>query len=165
MNLPDSVLLYPGQTYQMNPQGNCVDFSWFPPAGLSGDNISNPVASPEVTTKYYVIGTSEFGCVVVDTITVYVDPQTLLAVPNAFTPGNGPNNVFKIIKNGLATLNYFRIFNRWGNMVFETTDIDNGWDGTFSGAPQPFDVYIYEIQAVTSTGVVFTKKGNVTLIR
>jgi len=165
MNLPDSVLLYPGQTYQMNPQGNCVDFSWFPPAGLSGDNISNPIASPEVTTKYYVIGTSEFGCVVVDTITVYVDPQTLLAVPNAFTPGNGPNNVFKIIKNGLATLNYFRIFNRWGNMVFETTDIDNGWDGTFSGAPQPFDVYIYEIQAVTSTGVVFTKKGNVTLIR
>jgi len=50
-------------------------------------------------------------------------------------------------------------------MVFETTDIDNGWDGTFSGVPQPFDVYIYEIQAVTSTGVVFTKKGNVTLIR
>ena len=86
-------------------------------------------------------------------------------MPNAFTPGNGVNTQFKIIKRGIATLNYFRVFNRWGQMIFETTDIDHGWDGTYKAAPQPQDVYIYTVEAVTSTGKIFTKQGNITLLR
>ncbi len=93
------------------------------------------------------------------------DSITLLALPNPFTPGTGINNHFKIITRGIANLHYFRIFNSRGNKVFETSNIDNGWDGTFNGTPQPFDVYIYDVEATSSTGKVLHKHGNVTLIR
>ena len=163
--LGDSVTLYPGETYQIIPQTNCVNFIWFPPAGLNYAYISDPIASPEVSTKYIVYGTTEWGCKAKDSINIYVDPSTLLAVPNAFSPGNGSNNLFKLIKRGIATLNYFRIYNRWGNLVYESNDIDAGWDGTYNGKPQPFDVYVYEVEAVTSTGKLFHKAGNLTLLR
>jgi gliding motility-associated-like protein len=94
-----------------------------------------------------------------------VSDETLTNVPNAFTPGYGANNEFKIIKRGIATLNYFRIFNRWGNMVFETTDMEKGWDGTYKGVPQPLGVYVYMYEGVTNTGKVFKKQGNVSLLR
>ena len=163
--LGDSVTLYPGETYQIIPQTNCVNFIWFPPAGLNYAYISDPIASPEISTKYIVYGTTEWGCKAKDSINIYIDPGTLLAVPNAFSPGNGPNNLFKLIKRGIATLNYFRIYNRWGNLVYESSDIDAGWDGTYNGKPQPYDVYVYEVEAVTNTGKLFHKAGNLTLIR
>ena len=165
ITLGDSVLLYPGQSYQINPSTNCTSFIWMPPAGLSGSYIANPLASPEVSTRYIVYGTTEWGCIATDSINIYVDPESLLGVPNAFTPGNGPNNEFKILVNGIATINYFRIWNRWGEKVFETTDITKGWDGTFNGTPQPMGVFIYQIEAVTSIGTKFVKHGNLTLIR
>jgi gliding motility-associated-like protein len=161
-----SITLYPGQTYQLNPQTNCTSFMWTPAAGLSNSYISNPVASPELSTKYMVVGTTNWGCVATDSINIFVDPQSVLALPNAFTPGNsGPNSQLKIILLGEATLSYFRIFDRWGNQVFETADINQGWDGTYKGTPQPFGVYVYMISAVTSTGQNFEKHGNVTLLR
>jgi|GEM_PF-698937 len=165
MNLPDSVTLYPGESYQMDPVTNCTTLSWFPALGLSDTHITNPVAMPDVNTMYIVHGTTEEGCIVIDSIHVIVDPTTLLAIPNAFTPGNGPNNVIKVIKRGIATLHYFRIYNRWGNMVFETSDINAGWDGTYKGKPQSQDVFVYEVEAVTNTGEIFVQKGNITLLR
>ena len=163
--LGDSVTLYPGETYQLNPQTNCTSFMWSPAAGLDNASVSNPVASPQISTKYIVHGETSWGCKAVDSINIYVNPGSLLALPNAFSPGSGPNNEYKIILQGIATLNYFRIFDRWGVMVFETTDISKGWDGSYKGTPQPFGVYVYEVSAVTSTGTNFTKHGNLTLIR
>ena len=165
MYLDDSVTLYSGESYQITPQTNCTYFSWFPPNGLDNAYISNPVAMPEVNTKYTVVASNEWGCRIVDSIDIFVNPETILLLPNAFTPGNSTNGTFKIIKRGIATLNYFRIFNRWGNVVFETNNADEGWDGTFNGVPQPFGVFVYEIDAVTSTGKRFNKHGNVTLVR
>jgi len=167
LDIPDSVRIYPGESYQINPQGNCLYYSWFPPLGLSADTISNPIASPEVSTRYIVHATTEWGCKATDSIDVFVDPGTLLYLPNAFAPGstNPENREFKIIKRGIATLKDFRIYDRWGVLVYEGHDIDHGWDGTYKGKPQPFDVYVYIVEAVTSTGQVFTKQGNVTLLR
>jgi gliding motility-associated-like protein len=163
--LEDSVKLYPGETYQIVPQTNCSSFIWSPPGGLTNRFISDPVASPEVTTRYFVMATTENGCKTRDSIDVIVDPSTIIDLPNAFAPGGGPNKEFKIIKRGIATLNYFRIFNRWGNIVFETKDIDKGWDGTYNGVPQPLGVFVYDVQAVTSTGIIISKHGNTTLLR
>lgn len=165
INVGDSVILYPGETYQLDPLTNCSFFTWFPPAGLNDAYISNPVASPEISTKYIVDGLTSWGCKAEDSINIYVSEESLLALPNAFTPGNGPNNTFKILIRGIATLQYFRIFDRWGVKVFETTDISKGWDGTFNGTLQPFGVYVYEVGAVTSAGRSFVKHGNVTLIK
>jgi gliding motility-associated-like protein len=163
--IPDSVTIYPGETYQIAPQTNCASFAWSPPGGLNDAYISNPIASPVISTKYVVNATTEWGCKTKDSIEIYVDDGSLLTLPNAFAPGNGPNSEFKIIKRGLASLNYFRIFNRWGNLVFETTDIDKGWNGEYNGSPQPMGVFVYQVQAVTSDGKIFEKHGNVTLIR
>lgn len=166
VGLPDSVTLYPGETYQMNPQTNCTGFLWYPPYGLSDTSISNPIASPAANTKYYILASTEWGCRTLDSISIYLDANTLLNIPNAFAPGSmGANTQFKLIKKGIANLKYFRIFNRWGEKMFETTDIDQGWDGTFKGQAQPMGVYIYEVEAVTTNGKIFTKQGNVTLIR
>jgi gliding motility-associated-like protein len=165
MFLPDSVTLYPGQYYQMSPQTNCTSFNWYPSYGLNSTQISNPMANPDMSIRYFVTGTTEWGCTALDSIAINVDPQSLLAMPNAFTPGNGANTKFKVVLDGLASLNYFRIYNRWGEIIFQTTNINEGWDGTFHGQAQPFGVYVYMIEAVTSTGVVFTKEGNLTLIR
>ncbi len=165
ITMEDSITLYPGETAQLSPLTNCNTFLWFPPAGLSSATISNPVASPDISTRYIVRGTTTDGCVAYDSIDVNLDPASLLTLPNAFTPGTGVNNKFSIIKRGQANLNYFRIFNRWGQVVFETTNIDAGWDGTFNGAQQPLGVYVYDVQAVTHSGLLFNKHGNVTLLR
>lgn len=163
--LPDSARIYPGESVTMDPQGNALYFSWFPPLGLSSTTIANPIAMPEVNTRYFVTGTTEWGCSATDSIDVMVNTETLLDLPNAFSPGSEPNSEIKIIKRGIATLKYFRIFNRWGTKVFETTNIDEGWNGQYNGTPQPMGVYVYMIDAVTNTGRRFTKQGNITLIR
>ena len=162
--LGDSVTLHPGDSAQISPQTNCTKFGWYPPLGLNDTSISNPVAKPDVSTMYIVHASTENGCVTTDSINIHVDPETLLDMPNAFVPG-GFNKTFNVVKHGFASLNYFRIYDRWGLKVFETTDINKGWDGNYSGKPQPFGVYTYEILAVTSTGKLFKKHGNVTLIR
>jgi gliding motility-associated-like protein len=164
--LGDSVTIYPGQSYQISPQTNCVAFSWKPPLGLSDTSVANPIASPAVSTKYIVKASTEWGCKTTDSINFHVDPSALVALPNAFTPGtNGINNYFTILSRGIVEIHYFRVFNRWGNKLFETNNINTGWDGTFNGKPQPFDVYVYDVEAATNEGVIFHTTGNVTLIR
>ena len=163
--IPDSVTIFPGQSYQINPQTNCNTFAWFPPAGLNDAYISDPLASPVLSTKYVVTATTEWGCSVMDSISIYVDLNDAIALPNAFAPGSGADNIFKIIVNGEVSLNYFRVYNRWGNLVFSTNNINDGWDGTFNSQPQMYDVYVYEVEAVVSGGTVVHKHGNVTLIR
>lgn len=161
--LGDDLHLYPGEKYQMDAKGNCVAFSWFPNVGLNATNIYNPVISPTVYTRYYVTGVTAGGCSTTDTINVYTE-QTVLDVPNAFNPGS-LNNELKIVKRGIATLKYFRIFNRWGAKVFESNDINKGWDGRYNGEEQPEGVYVYIVDAETDDGRHFYKQGNVTLIR
>ncbi len=168
ISLPDTVHVYPGEVYPMDPGGNCVYFEWFPHLGLNPSHlVSNPVASPLVNTRYFVTGTTEYGCPAKDTIDLYVLEDALLDIPNAFTPGvpGSPNNKFNVVRHGLAELSYFRVFNRWGQKIFETADINEGWDGTFNGTDQPVGVYVYTVEAVTTTGRVWKKQGNVTLVR
>jgi gliding motility-associated-like protein len=166
IEMPDSARIYPGESYQINTIGNCLQFSWTPAnSGLSSDSVSNPYAQPDVTTTYIATGRTENGCIATDTIIINVSTETLLDLPNAFVPGSGPNGELKIIKRGIATLKYFRIFNRWGQEVFSTNSIDDGWDGRYNGSSQPMGVYVYMIEAYTSTGKRFYKQGNITLIR
>lgn len=163
--LPDVINIYPGESYVMDPTGNCTYFSWFPKVGLSNADISNPIAKPEVNTKYVVTATTESGCSVTDSVNVVVSSESILSLPNAFSPGNGVNGKFKVLRRGDATLKKFEVFNRWGQKVFSTSNIDEGWDGTFNGEPQPLGVYIYSVEAVNANGSKFTKQGNVTLVR
>ncbi|MGN6567110.1 MAG: gliding motility-associated C-terminal domain-containing protein [Flavipsychrobacter sp.] len=165
VSLPDSVLLYPGDSYQMNPLTNCLYFQWFPPQGLSSTGIANPTAKPDVNTRYTLQARTEAGCITTDSINVYLSDDSYINVPNAFTPGSGPNAVLKVVHLGNATLKRFALYNRWGIKVFETSDVNTGWDGTFNGAPQQMGVYVYTLEAYTAKGKKITKQGNVTLLR
>ncbi len=158
--LPDSINIYPGEQYQVEPGTNCLYFQWFPSSGVSNASISDPKLYPEVRTRYFVTASTEHGCTITDSMDVLVK-ETELDMPNAFAP-NGTNNVFKPTKRGIAALKSFTIFNRWGNKVYNSTNIDEGWDGTFNGTNQPMGVYTYIIEAVTDSGKPFTKQGNVT---
>lgn len=164
ISLPDVVTLYPGETYQVNPGGNCLYFSWFPHGGLDNPNVSNPIMSPEANTRYYVTASTETGCTVRDSMDI-VRAESFIDMPNAFAPGSGPNNSFKPVYRGIVRLKSFSIYNRWGNKVFETSDINAGWDGRFNGETQPMGVYVYQIEAYTNSGKHYTKQGNVTMIR
>lgn len=161
VNLPDTITIYPGERYQLQVGTNAHYFTWFPTSGISNTQVSNPFFFPETRTRYFVTASTEHGCVVTDSVDIVVN-QTVLDLPNAFHPGSRP---FKIEKRGLAQLNHFVIYNRWGNKVFETTDINQGWDGTYNGAVQPVGVYVYRVDAVTLEGQPLIKEGNVTLIK
>lgn len=165
VQLPDSVVLYYGESFRFSPQTNCLTFNWFPPQGLNADDVSDPIADPLVDTRYIVIGTTEEGCSVKGSVDVYRSAEVILTLPNAFTPGNGPDNLFMPIHKGNVALDYLRIYNRWGQLLYESNDLNQGWDGTWHGIPQPEGVYVYIMQGHTSEDRILTKQGNVTLIR
>jgi gliding motility-associated-like protein len=89
----------------------------------------------------------------------------LLDVPNAFTPGRfGVNGIIKVVGFGINHM-VWRIYNRWGQMVFESDNPYDGWDGTYKGTLQPMDVYAYTLEAQFSDGSHVVKKGDITLVR
>ena len=168
LNLGPDVTLYPGDDHQFNAFTNCSTFLWTPPSFLNYTNISNPtISNPTSSIQYTVLASNEFGCTTSDTITVNVIDESVITLPNAFSPGNGSstNDNLKVQHLGNATLNHFRIFNRWGQLVFETTNINQGWNGRYNDVPQPMGTYVYQLQAITNKGKIINKQGNITLIR
>ncbi len=165
LDVPRQIELYPGQSYQVNPGGNCTYFTWFPIVGLNDSKISNPVMTPAVNTRYIVNAMTESGCMATDSINVTVLADSKIDIPNAFAPGHGMNATLKVLRLGDAKLKSFAIYNRWGVQVFQTSNINEGWDGTHKGEPQPMGVYIYSIEAQSSSGRSINQQGNITLIR
>jgi gliding motility-associated-like protein len=87
-------------------------------------------------------------------------------IPDAFTPnGDGLNEIFKPTMAGLRSLTFFRIYNRWGQLLFETTQPNTGWNGKFKGDEQPNGAYVYTVQAIDYLGEIINKKGTFVLIR
>lgn len=163
--LPDTISIFPGESYKMDPGGNCLYYTWSPSLWLSRTNISNPITTPEKSIRYIVNGTTEFGCAAADTIDVLLRDDSYIELPNAFSPLMKQNFNFRLIYNGRITLKRFSIYNRWGGKIFETADPNVGWDGTLNGELQPMGVYIYIVEATMKNGAAIVKKGNVTLIR
>lgn len=158
----------PGQPLQLSASGG-TGYVWDPATFLSDPAIANPIATFDgsVDSLTYTVTVSEGSCVATDQITVRVfknGPDIL--VPSAFTPdGDGKNDVMRPIVLGIVKLNYFSIYNRWGQMVFTTSEINKGWDGNFSGTAQPAGTYVYQASGTDYTGKVILKKGTVVLIR
>jgi gliding motility-associated-like protein len=142
-------------------------FVWTPPAGLNNPNISNPVATLLENQQYVLTVQSAAGCIATDTINVTVfkiNPG--LYVPNAFTPnGDGINDVFRPIPIGMKSINYFRVYNRNGQLVFSTSVQNQGWDGKFQGKLQDADVYVWTVEGTDYEGKTIFQKGSVMLVR
>lgn len=146
-------------------------FTWTPPTGLNFTSIANPVAVLGAESAPYIIYTVKAanadGCYGTDDIKVKIYQTAAdIFMPNAFSPnGDGKNDLIRPVCVGISQLNFFRIYNRWGQLIFSTSEINKGWDGTLGGAPQSSGTFVYMVQGVDYTGKVITKRGTVVLIR
>ncbi len=163
--------IYEGQEVQIisNYLGQTYAYSWTPTNGLNNPSIYNPKATPSVSTTYFLSVTDPNGCSWYDTVAIYVIDvicdEPYIYVPNAFTPdGDGRNDIL-YVRSSVGYDVEFKIFNRWGEMVFEAQSLNHGWDGTFKGKKVDSGVFDYYVQLRCFNHEVFFKKGNITLIR
>ncbi len=163
----DDTVIVKGERILFNATGG-TEYSWTPSTNLNDTDTYNPTGFYPDTGQYvYMVHvTSSFGCAGYDTIHVTVVNQIEFFVPSGFTPnGDGRNDVFKPIAVGYRGLNYFRVFNRWGQEVYFSTSLETGWDGTFGGEKAEMGVYFWEVNYVDRFGKASFLKGDVTLIR
>lgn len=154
-----------GQPLQLNATGGAI-YRWEPSTGLTDPFISNPIANITQNQTYTVRVSTPEDCFALDTINVTVFTTAPdIFVPNAFTPGKSTNPIFRPIPVGIAQIDYFRVFNRWGQMVYSSSSSGGGWDGKVGGRDQGTDTYVWMVQGRDYTGKVIFKKGTVVLIR
>ncbi|HRG88843.1 MAG TPA: gliding motility-associated C-terminal domain-containing protein, partial [Chitinophagales bacterium] len=165
--VPDTSILL-GQTVLLTASGDSSSYTytWSPANGLNNSSVYNPVATPEQTTTYCVTVTSDIECTASACYTIeLVQPD--VKVPDAFTPNNsGVNDVFTIFPLKFADVFQVKIFNRWGELVYDVQG-NGAWDGNYKGKPQPAGVYVVQVNygSQLNPGKVFTITKNITLIR
>lgn len=148
---------------------NYSTYHWYPSSLVEDSMNSTTMAIIEETTDFIVIAKNNNGCIATDTIRVEVkdlrcDKENIF-IPSAFTPnGDGKNDIWKIRTN-VATSFSLKIYNRWGEMVFETNDINQGWDGTYQGKMSNGGSYAYYLTVNCENQEQYFSKGNITLIR
>lgn len=143
-----------------------VSYAWLPPMGLDKPATANPVATVTLSTAYSVTITSVNGCSGMSSVNLRVIPPPSIFIPTAFTPdGDGKNEILKPITNGIKSLTYFKIYNRWGEVVFFSDQADQGWDGRFKGAGPVSGTYVFKVEGITDQGKMIKKEGSILLIR
>jgi gliding motility-associated-like protein len=151
---------------------NVISYLWTPSSTLSCSDCPEPIATPKFTTTYSVVVLDSNGCKNTATITVFVTCKGAdIFVPNTFSPnGDGANDIFYVRGKGLDRVKSLRIFNRWGQVVFEQKDfpVNNalyGWNGKYRNAKPVPDVYVYQIEIFCENSEVVRFEGNVALIQ
>jgi gliding motility-associated-like protein len=160
-----------GQTSPLNAfAGAGYTYTWTPLVDyLNCVTCITPISNTFSDITYSVLAEDELHCNVSEsTYRVMVEYKASLDVPGAFTPnGDGVNDVIYVDGWGLKKLIYFRVFNRWGQLLFESNDLDTGWDGQFSGIPQNMETYIYQasMETYVKEQPVLKKDGTFKIIR
>ena len=160
-------IIVKGESVQFNATGG-YQYLWSPSIHLNNPLINNPVGYyPDTGTFYYAVHvTSAFGCEGDDTMKVWVVNQAAFYVPNAFTPnGDGKNDIFRPVSIGYRSLKYFRVYNRFGEEVYYSQTITDGWDGTYKHKPCDMGTYFWQISYVDRFGRDGYMKGDVTLVK
>jgi gliding motility-associated-like protein len=143
-----------------------VSYLWTPSTGLNNALIANPVFTATQPQNYTIRITAASGCVTTDTLKVFVFDAVDIFVPKAFTPNADGQNDRLYPELVGVTLRYFRVYNRWGQLVYEMRGSTNaGWDGTNNGQRQPMDNYTWHAEGVDRTGQVIKRNGQTLLIR
>jgi gliding motility-associated-like protein len=170
---PD-VTVVGGTPYQLNAtvSNDVVSWLWSPGNYLTCTTCASPMATPKMQTAYVVKVANVWGCAAYDTVVLKL--QCAIAnvhIPNAFTPGNnGKNDIFYIKGSGVNVIKHLRIYNRWGQLVFErnNTGIDDrsaGWDGKYKGQYVETGAYVYMAEMECVTGEIFIFNGTVTVVK
>ncbi len=169
-----------GESYTFNPTSDdpATSYLWSPydPTFMVNQATANATVTPPVTTTYTLAATNSEGCRNIDTMSLYVYVPPFVAVPNAFSPDNDQiNDRLLVYFYGINKIHEYKIFNRWGQKVFEQNNLEVGgtngglwnaqWDGTLDGKLQPMDTYVYYITATTVNNEQKQYTGNITLIK
>ena len=163
-----------GTVMQLQPlySADVSRYSWTPSTYLSCLTCPNPYASPEQPMEYKVTATNAFNCSTSDTrkISLLCNAESVF-LPNTFTPnGDGVNDVLYPRGEGIKQVKHLKIFNRWGQLVFErlnfnTNDRSAAWDGTFKGQLLPSDVFVFTMSVICDNNQVVDTRGNVMIVR
>ena len=158
-----------GQALRLHATGG-IRYAWSPAEGMNDYKLADPMVLHNAATKgirYKALVYNEAGCMDSAFVTVKVfNTLPSIFVPNAFTPnGDGKNDELKFIAAGIGHIDYFHVYNRYGQMVFNSFSDDNLWNGMVGGLSQPSGTYVWMIKAVDYNGGVYVRKGTVTLIR
>ncbi len=175
LELGQGGLVVAGTRVTLNPVttgGPIRDYAWTPANLLSCTDCRNPVATIDNDINYRLTVTNNYGCTATDTIGYRIFCQAdQVFIPNAFSPdGDGINDILYVMGKGVAKVKSFRIFTRFGALVYEKANFDindpnNGWDGKINGVPASPDVYVYTAEVLCTGGSSFTYKGNITVFR
>ena len=154
-----------GVPHQLTGSGG-VSYLWSPSGNLDNPFSPTPKATISGDTRFYLQVTDFAGCIGRDTILLKVYDGPTYYIPNAFSPnGDGLNDIFRPIPVGISNTQYFRIFNRYGELVFQTNQWLKGWDGTYKGKQQPIGAYIWMIKGTDRNGKIVEMKGTVMMIQ
>lgn len=163
-NAGNDTIAAPLQPIQLHAVGG-LSYQWLPSTGLNNPNISDPIAVLSKDQTYILKAFTPEGCETFDTLTIKIYKGPDIYVPNAFTPNNdGNNDVLKAISIGITQFKFFKIYNRWGQQVFSTTDFTKGWDGQYKGLILQ-DIYVWITSGIDFQGKVITRKGSVFLLK
>ncbi|MFM1829485.1 MAG: hypothetical protein RL624_1726 [Bacteroidota bacterium] len=162
-----------GASVQLSASGSNIDFyTWTPATTLSCSTCATPIANPSENTVYYITVSNVFGCTANDSVNIKIRCEnSQVFLPNTFTPnGDGLNDVFAVRGVGIKNILSFKIYSKWGILLFERTnfsanDYSNGWDGTFNNTPLSNDIFIYTVDAICITGDLIQVKGDIALIK
>ena len=141
-------------------------YQWSPYYGLDNPFSATPTTILDREVLYNVTASNSFGCTATDNILIKVYRGPEIYVPNAFSPdGNGINDILKAIPVGLKEFHYFRIYNRWGNLIFNGTSSSIGWDGKNAGIQPLAGAYMWVAEGIDYKGNIIQRKGTVILLK
>ena len=150
---------------QLNASGG-DSYEWSPANFFSNPGISNPFITIQNDQLFTLIVTAGGHCLGYDTVFVRTYQDSGYYVPTSFTPnGDGLNDFFRAIPVKVASTDYFRIFNRYGQLIFQTNKWLKGWDGTYQGKKQPMGTYVWSVKGRFQNGKIIEKRGTVLLLQ
>jgi gliding motility-associated-like protein len=161
----NDTIVIKGRPFQLNGTG-AFRYEWSPAEGLSDPNIPNPITTIDRTFTYHLKAYTKEGCMGEDDINLRFMAGPEIYVPNAFSPnGDGRNDVFRPLPVGITRLDYFRVYNRWGELIYSTNEYLKGWDGRQRGGQAANGTYVWVVGGLNETGQMVEYKGTVVLIR
>lgn len=161
----DTIIAASGEPVQLTAGGG-ISYEWLPAAGLNNAAIANPVATNTEDQQYIVRAYTPVGCSSYDTVLIRIFNGPEIYVPTAFNPqSTAGNHIFRAIPVGISRFKYLTVYNRFGQVVFSTSNAAQGWDGTVKGKPQAAGAYVWVAAGTTFRGTEVLRKGTVVLVR
>ncbi len=162
----DNVRVLKNTAFTLSARNIGVQYVWQPATALNNSTIQNPVVTTSADREYLVRIRIAAGCLVTDTVLVQAFDKADIYVPKAFTPNsNNANDKLRPLGVSAFSIDYFRVYNRWGQLMYQTQNVGEGWDGNYKNIPQPTETYTWVFLGKSQDGTIIKASGKTVLIR